>query len=98
VSFSDADREELLSFYFALSGSDVEWAAFETAFWDASAQRLMQALGAYGFLWQKLGLEEFVAHIPSGLDNLRRAAGRSPRLPLLRELAERCSSAYARER
>jgi len=90
VSFSDPDRDELLSFYYALSEQDVDWAAFQDAFWEASAQRLMQALGAYGFLGLQKGLPDFVAHIPSGLDNLLRATGRLRSLPRLRELAERC--------
>jgi hypothetical protein len=96
VSFSEADRDELLSFYYALAGRDVDRAAFEEAFWEASAQRLMQALGAYGFLWLKKGLEDFAAHVPEGLANLLRATARVPSLPLLRELAERCRTAYGR--
>ena len=96
VSFSEPDRDELLSFYYALARRDVDRAAFEEAFWDASAQRLMQALGAYGFLWLKKGLEDFASHIPEGLGNLTRAARRVRCLPLLRELAERCRTAYGR--
>ncbi len=98
VSLSDADRDELLFFYYALSEKDVDRAAFENAFWEASAQRLMQALGAYGFLGRKLGLDEFVAHIPAGLDNLLRATGHVRSLPRLRELAEKCRALYLRER
>ncbi len=94
VSFSEDDRDELLSFYYGLSARDVGWETFEGAFWEASAQRLMQALGAYGFLWLKKGLEEFAAHIPAGLDNLLRATDRAATLPLLRELVARCSAAY----
>jgi hypothetical protein len=94
VNFSDADRDELLSFYYDLSAQDVDRAAFESAFWEASAQRLMQALGAYGFLGLKLGLDDFVAHIPAGLDNLLRATGQVPSLPRLREVAETCRGAF----
>ncbi len=90
VSFSDAEREELLSFYYGFSVQDVDRVAFEQAFWEASAQRLMQALGAYGFLGRKKGLPDFLAHIPSGLANLLRATGRARSLPRLRELAEMC--------
>src|SRR5208337_2062155 len=75
VSLSDADREELLSFYYGLSKQDVDRVAFDNAFWEASAQRLMQALGAYGFLGLEKGLDDFIAHIPAGLDNLLRATG-----------------------
>ncbi len=98
VSFSDADRDGLLSFYYGLSAQDVDRAAFENAFWEASAQRLMQALGAYGFLGLKRGLPGFAAHIPAGLDNLLRATGRIRSLPRLRELAERCRDFLPRER
>ena len=94
VSLSDADRDELLSFYYALSEQDADRVAFENVFWEASAQRLMQALGAYGFLWQKLDLDDFAAHIPAGLDNLLRATGRIRSLPRLRELAEMCRGLY----
>jgi len=98
VSLSDADRDELLSYYYALSEQDVDWVAFENVFWEASAQRLMQALGAYGFLGQKKGLDDFVAHIPAGLDNLLRATGRIRALPRLREVAEMCRGLYPQER
>jgi aminoglycoside/choline kinase family phosphotransferase len=94
VSLSDADREELLSFYYGLSKQDVDRVAFDNAFWEASAQRLMQALGAYGFLGLEKGLDDFIAHIPAGLDNLLRATGRIRSLPRLREVAEMCRSLY----
>jgi hypothetical protein len=94
VSLSDAERDELLSFYYGLSAQDVDRVGFENAFWEASAQRLMQALGAYGFLGLKLGLDDFLAHIPAGLDNLVRATGRIRSLPRLRELAEMCRDSY----
>ena len=64
--------------------------AFRTRFWEASAQRLMQALGAYGFLGLKKGLAVFFAHIPSGLANLIQASGKCRSLPLLHDLAASC--------
>ncbi len=90
VSFSDTDRDELLSFYYGLSGRDVDRAAFGIVFWEASAQRLMQALGAYGFLGRKKGLDAFIAHIPAGLENLACATAHASSLPRLRGLVERC--------
>jgi N-acetylmuramate 1-kinase len=67
-----------------------DWAGFQDKFRDASAQRLMQALGAYGFLGLKSGLAEFLAHIPRGVANLVDSATRAKRLPLLKHLALRC--------
>jgi aminoglycoside/choline kinase family phosphotransferase/choline kinase len=37
----------------------------------ASLQRLMQALGAYGYLGNVLGKTEFLAHIPGGIAHLK---------------------------
>ena len=74
VNFSDSEQDELLSFYYGLSKWDLDWATFQNTFWEASAQRLMQALGAYGFLGLKKGLKAFLEHIPAGLRNLQRAA------------------------
>jgi aminoglycoside/choline kinase family phosphotransferase len=47
VNFSENEREGLLSFYYGLGKRDSDWLTFESHFWEASAQRLMQALGAY---------------------------------------------------
>jgi len=90
AGLSEDRRSELLSFYYALAARDEDWAAFQEAFWAASAQRLMQALGAYGNLGLKKGLASFLAHIPSGLGNLVCATGRIGSVPRLHELAGRC--------
>lgn len=90
VQFSDGDREGLLSFYYRLSETELDWSAFLNLFWEASAQRLMQALGAYGFLGLEKGLKSFLLHIPSGLAGLHRAASRAGSLHRLRELCEIC--------
>jgi len=68
----------------------IEWMQFQDRFWDASAERLMQALGAYGFLGLKSGLSEFLIHIPRGITNLVDSATRAKRLPLLTNLALKC--------
>ncbi len=86
-------REELLSFYLGLSGREGDLAAFQDAFWEASAQRLMQALGAFGFLGRKKDLPAFLSHIPSGLANLILATTRAKSLPLLQNLAAMCRQA-----
>ncbi len=66
---------------------DFDWATFQKYFWEASAQRLMQALGAYGFLGLKKGLKAFLDYIPAGLRNLHRAASQAASLPRLLELS-----------
>ena len=86
VEFSAAERDELLSFYYGLTKSDCDWAIFQLTFWEASAQRLMQTLGAYGFLGLRKGLSAFADHIPAGLRNLQRASGHAA-LPLLHDLS-----------
>jgi N-acetylmuramate 1-kinase len=90
VVFSENEIDELLSFYYKLSEQDLDWPAFKNYFWEASAQRLMQALGAYGFLGITKGLAVFLDHIPSGLMNLRRALSHAASLPLLTELSRSC--------
>ncbi len=90
VHFSERERDELLSFYYALSSGDLDQASFRNYFWEASAQRLMQALGAYGFLALKKGLIAFQEHIPAGLHNLQKATAQAPALPCLRELSLIC--------
>jgi aminoglycoside/choline kinase family phosphotransferase len=93
VDFSGSEQVELLSFYYSLSKWDLDWAAFQNAFWEASAQRLMQALGAFGFLGLKKGLKAFLEHTPSGLRNLQCAASQVTSLPRLQELCQVCQRA-----
>jgi aminoglycoside/choline kinase family phosphotransferase len=90
VVFSDDEISELLAFYYRLSEQDLDWPAFYGCFWEAAVQRLMQALGAYGFLGLTKGLPAFLAHIPPGLNNLIRAASHAASLPLLSELSQSC--------
>ncbi|HUH66112.1 MAG TPA: phosphotransferase [Syntrophales bacterium] len=73
-----------------------DWRTFEEGFRDAASQRLMQALGAYGFLGLKKGLSGFLAHIPAGIANLIDSASRSQHLPLLKKLAINCQRSLAR--
>ncbi|MBA4391102.1 MAG: hypothetical protein C0399_09205 [Syntrophus sp. (in: bacteria)] len=93
VDFSDSEIEELLSFYYRLSERNLDWSAFQSCFWEAAAQRLMQALGAYGFLGLTKGLTAFLAHIPAALHNLHRAASHAASLPLLNDLSQSCRKA-----
>lgn len=89
VSLTEDERMELLQYYYQLCKRD-NWSEFQENFREASAQRLMQALGAYGFLGLKRSLSNFLTHIPSGVENLLDAATRAQRLPLLKNLALRC--------
>jgi N-acetylmuramate 1-kinase len=90
VDLSLKEIEELLTFYYGLSKTDLDWPFFRSYFWEASAQRLMQALGAYGFLGLKKGLKSFLEHVPSGLSNLIRATTEVESLPQLRNLTRMC--------
>lgn len=69
VEMSAAEREDLSTAYAALAGrSEVEgWAAELRA---CARQRLMQALGAYGFLGRVKGRSAFLAHIPAAAERL----------------------------
>ena len=93
VNFSTRERDELLSFYYGLSKGNLDWSTFQNHFWEASAQRLMQALGAYGFLSLQKGLKAFQEHIPAGLRNLNGATTQVASLPYLRELSLACQRA-----
>ncbi len=90
VRLAEEERWGLLEYYFLISGSDLDWGAFENCFREAAAQRLMQSLGAYGFLGLKKGLASFLDHVPAALENLIDAAAKSGRLPLLLETASLC--------
>jgi hypothetical protein len=98
VNFSKSERDELLSFYYGLSKWDLDWATFQNTFWEASAQRLMQALGAYGFLGLKKGLKDFLEHIPAGLRNLHQAAIHVASLPRLQALTQACQRVIEQKR
>jgi len=76
---------------------DLDWATFRNTFWEASVQRLMQALGAYGFLGLKKGLKPYLEHTPAGLRNLHRAASRVASIPRLRELSVICQKVIKQE-
>jgi len=87
VNLSGSEQDDLLSFYYGLTNWDHDWTSFQNTFWEASAQRLMQALGAYGFLGVEKGLKVFLEPIPAGLRNLQLAATQVASLPRLRELS-----------
>ena len=90
VEIREADRASLLRTYYDLSRPSQDWDEFEKLFHLASAQRLMQALGAYGFLGRERGKSRFLVHIAPALDRLIDVTGRTGILPRLHSLAHRC--------
>ena len=66
---------------------------FREVFDLCAMQRLMQALGAYGFLGLVKGHPQFLAHIPAALDSLRAIAGRIAGLDQFRRLLDRLDAA-----
>ncbi len=73
VALSGEEQAGLLAFYMELARGDgelVDEASFERTYWLCAAQRLMQALGAYGFLGYERGRADFLAHIPVALPRL----------------------------
>ncbi len=93
VAIDEQERLELLRYYYDLQERTCTWDAFQEAFHEASVQRLMQALGAFGFLGRRHNRKDFLAHVPSGLQRLTEAVSRSDRLPALQELVARCRCA-----
>jgi aminoglycoside/choline kinase family phosphotransferase len=89
VDFEPQQREALLRSYHDL-GDPRPWPDFRRLFFMASAQRLLQALGAYGCLTLKKNLPEFRRHIPRGIANLLDAAACAGNLPSLVALVLRC--------
>ncbi len=90
VGIGETDRTALLGCYYDLSRPSYSRQEFRELFLLAAAQRLMQALGAYGFLGLERGKPHFLAHIPPALELLIDVAGRTGALPRLRALARRC--------
>jgi aminoglycoside/choline kinase family phosphotransferase len=93
VTFTAEERNELISFYYKLMKPAVSLDEFLNNFWEASAQRLMQALGAYGFLGLKKNKPIFLKHINNGLTNLIIAVNQTPKLVRLKDLAIQCQTA-----
>jgi aminoglycoside/choline kinase family phosphotransferase len=89
IALTEEERDDLLRYAYELLKLDLDWTRFRERFLDGSAQRLMQALGAFGFLGLKKRKAAFLAHIPKGIANLCQVAAASGRLPELLKLANR---------
>jgi len=92
VNLPGSERRELLAYYVGAcerQGFLLD-ADFEEVFALCAMQRLMQALGAYGFLGHVKGRTHFLAHIEPALSSLRKVLASVPGVDglgaLLREL------------
>ncbi len=97
VTFKDEERNELLDFYYELMNPAYSRDEFVHNFWMGSVQRLLQALGAYGFLGLKKNKPAFLAHIGNGLENLLTAIDKVNGLALLNDLATECETILTRK-
>lgn len=97
VNFTDEERYELINFYYELVKPDYSSDEFVQNFWMGSIQRLLQALGAYGFLGLKKHKPAFLHHIANGLENLLNAIDNVDRLEMLSDLATECETILARK-
>jgi hypothetical protein len=68
VCLTNDERIELIEFYRV--EAEVGDAQFAEKFRLCAMQRLMQALGAYGFLGISKGIEGFLQHIPAAMKSL----------------------------
>jgi aminoglycoside/choline kinase family phosphotransferase len=91
VNFSRAECEELLAEYEALRSVACHPVPddFRAIFRLCGIQRLMQALGAYGFLGLVKGNKAFLDHIPAALNSLRALVGEIPNLKKLHDALAR---------
>jgi aminoglycoside/choline kinase family phosphotransferase len=97
VTFTDEERNELINFYYELMNPSYSCDEFAHNFWMGSVQRLLQALGAYGFLGLKKHKTDFLSHIGNGLENLLIAIDNVRGLELLNDLATECETILARK-
>lgn len=86
VELTPNQREELARHYHGLrveSGDEESWERFRSRLDRCAAQRLMQALGAYGFLGLEKGQRAFLEYIPAAIVKLREVAVENGAAPAL---------------
>ncbi len=83
VTLAESERDELLEFY--RTTAEVSEPAFAANFQLCAMQRLMQALGAYGYLGLVKKNPAFLGHIPAALHSLGEVLQNIPGLEPLRE-------------
>ncbi|MEO7932789.1 MAG: phosphotransferase [Chthoniobacterales bacterium] len=86
VDLTKSERSEMLTYY--QSVADIADPNFTRTFHDCALQRLMQALGAYGFLGHHKGKPEFLRHIPKALASLREVIGEMQGMEKLSNILE----------
>ena len=82
MALGSGQREELINAYIGKAldaGCEIE-ADFRETLDLCAMQRLMQALGAYGFLGLVKERTAFLDHIPAALESLREVLRRIPAL------------------
>ncbi len=84
VEIGPDHRGALLRHYHQRHRED-SWETFLGLYWKCAAQRLMQALGAYGNLGRNLGMKEFLDSIPIALPRLRFVLQQGNLLPELQD-------------
>lgn len=87
--FTTKETDELVEFYFSLkqeAGHAESRQAYERRLVQCAMQRLMQALGAYGFLGEVKEKREFLAHIPVAKARLLELSQKEGGLPVLGDL------------
>jgi N-acetylmuramate 1-kinase len=82
VDLTEAEREELLEHYCGEKPSD----DFRETLRLCAMQRLMQALGAYGFLGLVKGHDHFLQHIPKAVNSLHEVVSEIDDLDLFKNL------------
>lgn len=92
-AFEPGETADLIDCYHALkceAGHGESRGDFERRLTQCAMQRLMQALGAYGFLGEVKGKREFLAHIPVARRRLLELARKDGGLGVLAECLEEC--------
>lgn len=87
IDLDDRQRERLLRYYHQRYRTD-SWENFYQIYHQCAAQRLMQALGAYGHLGRNLGKKEFLDFIPIALPRLRKILADGNLMPRLQQALE----------
>jgi N-acetylmuramate 1-kinase len=85
VDLTEAERDELLEHYCGEKPDD----DFTETLRLCAMQRLMQALGAYGFLSLVKGYQHFLQHIPKAVGSLREVVAKIDGLEPLKNLLAR---------
>jgi N-acetylmuramate 1-kinase len=88
VQLTQDERDDLAAYYFENRPHDDQWDTNQEIYAACCCQRLMQALGAYGFLGLSKDKPSFLRHIPQAVENLRQVLSTHPVLPGLLEVLE----------